>query len=182
MRELQARTNARLGVFSMAKRSLIVEGANTSIVRPSGDVEDTTLRTASAEFAVRFDEVPHLNHQKVVDILENIAADMASQMSAGLAEEVSDAAEKVGNVVSGEGKPFGVEKLFEVWDKIQIDFDAAGNPKWPSVSAAPEMLESFVNALRTLESHPVWRSRMEQLIVKKREEWRAREANRELAG
>jgi hypothetical protein len=182
MAEFRARLNAYLGIVSDAKRSFIVEGETTSIVRPDGAVEDTTLRRASAEATVPLDEVPALNHDKVRIILSKMADEMAAQISKGFFQDINNAVEKIGNVVSAEGKPPTADKIFEIWEKIHIAFNTDGTPQMPSIVVGTELVEPMRKIMAAIETDPTLRSRMDALMVKKFEEWRAREADRKLVG
>jgi hypothetical protein len=182
MAEFRARLNAFLGIVSEAKRSFIVEGETTAIVRPDGAVEDATLRRASAEAAVSLDDVPTLDHAKVRVILSQMATEMASQISKGFFQEISDAVEKIGNVVHAEGNPPTADKVFEIWEKIHIAFNADGSPQMPSIVVGPELVEPMRKVITAIETDAALRARMDALMMKKFEEWRVREADRKLVG
>ena len=77
------------------------------------------------------------------------------------------------------GKPLSVNSLFEVLEKIDRDFDEAGNPNELSVVAHPERLSSISKVISQAEADP---NRYQAIMERKKEEWRARESNRKLVG
>ena len=76
------------------------------------------------------------------------------------------------------GKPLSVNSLFEVLEKIDIDFDEAGNPNELGVVVHPERFSSISRVISQVKADP----RYQAIIERKREEWYAREGNRKLVG
>ena len=97
-------------------------------------------------------------------------------------EAIDKGVKRVGNVIDNRGKPIGVETLFSALEKIEIDFDSSGNPNMPQMISGSGAHESMVNAAKAIEESPDLKARWNRLLSTKREQWRAREANRELVG
>lgn len=74
------------------------------------------------------------------------------------------------------------EQILETLTQIQIDFRPDGTPILPDIHIHPDLADALRKALEELESDPDLRQQMKQLIVEKREAWRAREASRKLVG
>lgn len=185
-RKLQAafkqRVNAYLGAINEAPRSFIKEGRRVVTTRPDGRNEETELQTASAETSIRFDEVPHLSIQDRLTKLDEAARAMARQISEHAFGQINEAVERVGNVVDGGGKPLSPEVYLEVIEKIHLDFDANGKPRELSLVIPPHLEQRAKETLEKLRQVPVYSKRYQEVIDKKRLEWRDREAARRLVG
>jgi hypothetical protein len=171
-----------LGIVADVSRSIIHEGRRTAIVRNSGAVEETPLFQASAGFEIRPDEVPTISLQLLRDRMDQAARDMAKQRSEGFFKTIEDAVENIGNTVNGKGQAFTPELVFEMLEKMWIDFDAQGQPRLPTVTINPAQEPQVRRAFESIQTDPNLARRFTELIDKKREEWRAREASRKLVG
>jgi len=176
------RVNAYMGAINESPRYYIKEGRQVVTIRPDGRRDETELKAASAETSIRFDEVPRLTLRDRLAKLDEAAQEMARQISEHAFRQINEAVERVGNVVHGEGKPFGPDIFMEVIEKIQLDFDADGKPSEMMVVIPPSMGERARATLESLQQNPEYSKRYQELIEKKRMEWRDREAARKLVG
>lgn len=185
-RKLQAafkqRVNAYMGAINEAPRYFIKEGRRVVTIRPDGRNEETELQTASAETSIRFDEVPHLSIQDRLTKLDEAAPEMARQISEYAFGQINEAVERVGNVVYGGGKALSPEVYLEVIEKIHLDFDANGKPRELSLVIPPHLEQRAKETLEKLHQDPEYSKRYQEIIDKKRMEWRDREAARKLVG
>ena len=176
------RVNAYMGALNESPRYYIKEGRRVITIRPDGRRDETGLKQASAETTVRFEEVPRLSIQDRLIKLDEAARDMARQISEHAFGQINEAVERVGNVVSGGGKPLDPNILLAVYEKIQLDFDENGNPSELMMVIAPGMEQRAKEALERLHQDPEYSKRYKEIIDKKRMEWRDREASRRLVG
>jgi hypothetical protein len=137
---------------------------------------------ASAAFEIKAAEVPTMTIDVLVERMRHGAQDMAAQISKGSFQSISDAVDKVGNVVNGKGAPFSADLYLEALEKIQIDFGPDGKPRLPTVVVAPSKGPQIPRVLESLEKDPTLSAKFDRLIEKKREEWLVREASRKLVG
>lgn len=177
------RLNAYLGVIGEMPQYIIKEGSNPVTIRPDASRDETTLKAASAETIFKAEEIPHLTAEQRVARLDDVARDMANQMSSHAFATINKAIDKVGNVVNGKGKPFSPEAVFEVLEKIQLDFEADGvKHKELTVIIPPAMSDRVRETFEQIHQDSELSKRYKEIIDKKREEWRAREAARKLVG
>lgn len=176
------RLNAYLGVVGEVPRYIIKEGANPVTLRPDDSRDETKLQAASAETNFSIEEIPRLSVEQRITKLDDAAREMASQISSHAFATINEAVDKVGNVVDAKGKPFSPEAVFEVLEKIQLDFDEDGKHKEITVVIPPALSDRARETLIQLHSDPKLSLRYQEIIEKKREEWRAREAARKLVG
>jgi hypothetical protein len=113
--------------------------------------------------------------------IDGVAQKLADELAKNIYGVASEAAQEVGNVVKAHGKITG-EAILEVLEKIEIPFDDEGNPELPSIHIHPDMTETLKEALLSLRENPDLRARHEELLRRKKEIWRAREARRKLVG
>ena len=88
----------------------------------------------------------------------------------------SEAASGVGNVIKSTKKD-PLEKILEMIEKIDMDFDENGNPHPLALIVFDK---NFKKELKRRIVNPEIRKKSEQIMEKKRMEWRDRESNRKL--
>jgi len=69
-----------------------------------------------------------------------------------------------------------LDLIMTMWESMDIDFDETGNPRLPTIVASSKIREQLEKQEITDEQ----KERFEQLIERKRFEWRDRESNRKL--
>ncbi len=180
-RYLRNQINARLGVFNEASKHKAFEGNRMRVMRADGSVTDSEYKESSAELSVSLGEVPKLSIEDRLLRINNIAEKMAGQMSKHLFETLNKAIDSVGNVVDRKGKPFDVETVFEAFNTVQIEFDEAGNHNMSWVMP-PNLIEKAKKVFEQIDSDPVLKRRFDEMMERKRVEWRDREASRKLVG
>ncbi len=130
----------------------------------------------STRFEVNLKDVPNLTFEDIRKKFDLVAEDMASQMSQGLFQKIISSAQKI----DGKNQTFGIDMLLEALESIDIDFDNMGNPSSLSVIIPPQIAEKMKNDLPNWEKDPEHNARYEEIISRKRIEWRDRESNRKL--
>lgn len=167
-----------MGVFADVPTSVVVEGNNTVIIREDGSVEEIGFEGITAELQVNFAEVETMTHEMVLDKINRLAKEMAEKKAKFASEQIGKAAEDAGNVVSADGQPFSIDLLLEFLEEMAIDFDEAGNSSRLVLVAHPRLRPSIVKVMSQAEIDP----RYQELMERKKEEWRVRENNRKLVG
>ena len=180
-RLLHSLIRQRLGPLAEVPGYRVFEGTNPSIIRPDGTEDVTVLKPYGSEFEIKFEEVPHLTISDIYRRLDAMAQEMADAMAKTFYATMSEAAEQVGNVVKSSGR-ITPEAILEVLDKIELGFDEKGNPALTSVHIHPDMAETLKESILSLQNDPNLRLRYEEIIQRKREQWRVREAGRKLVG
>lgn len=179
---MRARSKALETVFAEVPRHRVFEGSRTTIARPDGSEDDTPFVEASSEFSISFDELPTLQLEDLLKKLDRIVEDLARQKAEHFFKTIREAAEKVGNTVDGKGQGLSPELYLKVLDTIWVEFESGGKPRLPTLVVGPQQRDTANSMLAELVSNPTLRKRFEGTIEKKREIWRAREADRELVG
>jgi hypothetical protein len=178
----EAQVGRHWGLFNEVRRVRYFEGDTHSLTREDGEVEKRPFTTIASEVTIEAGELPKLSLESALEKLDTAAADMARQNAQLFYGTISEAVEKVGNVVNAEGRRISASMILEMYEKLQIDFDRHGRPNLQQIHMPPELGERAEEALRELFNNPEMRRQFEALINAKREEWRAREARRKLVG
>ena len=176
--EMQQAHLTHMGPLADVPKSMIFEGDKHIVVREDNSIDEGSLENTRVKLEVKFDEVEKMNHEMVLDKINQAAKEMAGKTKRLAFEQIKKSVEEAGNVGSTGGKPLSVNSLFEVLEKIDRDFDEAGNPNELSVVAHTERLSSISRVISQAEADP----RYQAIMERKKEEWRARESNRKLVG
>jgi hypothetical protein len=179
---LRARHDFHLGPLSHINRIRFHEGDAYSLRRSSGEEEPGEFKEAAALITIKDEEVPAMTLESLLRKLDDAAQDMARQMAEGVYGSISAAMERVGNVVDAGGQRLTAQTILEALSKIQIDFNRDGSPRMPEMHIHPSLSEAVRLAGEELEKNGALKRQLRQLLVEKREEWRAREASRRLVG
>ncbi|MGO4478048.1 hypothetical protein AB4Z32_17510 [Massilia sp. 2TAF26] len=179
---LSNRIREHMGVIGELRSYFVKEGGRVVIIREDGSVDETTMNKASAELSLDYAEVPMLTHDDVLAKLDQIAQQMASQMSQRAFETINEAVEAVGNTVNAGGRPLGPDACLEILEKMHLDFNDDGTHREVTVVVHPECGKDAMAAFRQMTEDPEYSGRYKALIEKKWKEWCDREAARKLVG
>lgn len=172
---------ARAPAMAKSSRHRLFEGHKSTIVRPGGEEEDIELREFSAESVMPKTTILYASIAEILQCFIPIAESMATDHEKMFFDVMEQVTEKTGNIVDGGGQPLSFEGILKAFEAIQIDFDSHGNPRMPTMmigAALGPRIKELVNdpAVKDFEK------KQEEIINKKRLEWRDREANRTLVG
>jgi hypothetical protein len=179
---LRTRAHSKLGVFSKVGRVFVHEGNRMRTVRADGSVEETDFKTASAEMVIKRSEVPFLTPEARLAMLDKMADEMAEKMSKTLFESLNATLEAAGQTVDNRGKPLSIDVFLETLEKMDIEFDADGQPAGLQLVTGPAVAPAMQKIREQLQTDPEVQRRHRALMDRKRMEWRAREAARKLVG
>lgn len=179
---LKTRINNYLGPLSEIPRSKVFEGDGHTLTRSSGEREQITFQEYRAGFRVSDEELPTLSMDSLLERLDKTAEEMARQQAQSVFSQVSEAVERVGNVVDAEGKRISAQMILDVLSKMHVEFNSDLTPQWPTLFIPPGLSDALQLAQEEYESDPELKKQFSQLVERKREEWRAREASRKLVG
>jgi len=170
------------GPLSDVPQGRIFEGRRNIIVREDGSEDETKMQELSAETRISADEIRELHLPKLLQKLDDSVKEMAAAQAQHFYQTMSEGVEKVGNTIDGGGQPLTAELFLQAMEKIWIDFNADSSPQMPEVHISPNQTDNVKRMIERLESEPHLKRRFDQIMLKKREEWRAREADRKLVG
>jgi hypothetical protein len=173
--------NIHLGVFSEAQPTQMHEGGKHILVREDGSVDEMEPKRVEAVAELRLDvrEVEKLEAKEVWKTLDTIAEGLAKEKFKMFLDTIDEAVTKVGNVTTPGTST--LEQFFEATEKRMLDFDDDGRPgKTQLLVGSEKTAQKLQEVMDQIEADPELRRRYEAIIEKKREEWRDREAARNL--
>jgi len=181
-RYLRTQVNSRLGVFNESPKLIIHEGNRMRTVRADGSIDESELKQASAEMSINFEDIPNLALRDRLVKLNETADQMARQMSEHMFGTLNEILEKAGQVVDQKGKPLDAEAVFGLLETMEIEFDKGDGQMELSIVVPPALAPKMTEVFEHIHSDAILRSRYEEIILRKRMEWRDREADRKLVG
>lgn len=108
----------------------------------------------------------------VQDSVDKALPSLMSQIFGQMGEILREA----GQDIDAQGQPLSMGLLLKALEKIEIDFDADGKPKMPTLVVHPEMAKKLAETPPTPEEE----KQLEALIERKRQEFYARRRVRKL--
>jgi len=174
--------NSRIGFLAELPKSISFEGKRICIIKADGSIDDIDLKESSVEIELNLDEIPRITPNKLLEMIKDSADKMARKISNSMFESLNETLEKAGQSVDNQGKPLDAEAVFEVMEKLQLEFDETGNIDTLSLVVSPSLAPKAKHVLEQIKSDPTLRKRHDEIIGKKWLEWRDREATRKLVG
>lgn len=133
----------------------------------------------SVPFTLRWEDIPDLLGERLLQKTAEIAEGIGKQEMQGLFRAIDEATEKAGTKIDGEGKPMTAEKILQLIEMTQVDFDSAGRPTSTFV-IHPAMAETARKISEQIENDPELKARAEEIRRKHYHSWLDRENNRKL--
>jgi hypothetical protein len=177
---IQARSRRR-GILNQIATHIIHEGASNSISRGPLENEPTKMIEAGAETRMDFAEIESVDVNYILTKANEIADQFEKHFSIHLFETMDDATKKTGLRYDGGGRPLTNEAIMEALSQMHMDFDKSGNPNI-SIVTSPAMTTTLQKLQAEVDENPALRKRWDDMMEKKRDEFRTREINRNLAG
>jgi hypothetical protein len=170
------------GPVSGIARVRIFEGHEHTITRSDGETEPSLPREAKSQVSIGLDEIATLSLPQLLAKLDTAAREIGASQAKHLFETVSEAVEKTGNKIDARGERISSNLVLEALEKIEIDFRDDGTPMLPTLYIGPDLEEAMKKVSAEANESPAVKKRFDQIIARKKEAWRAREASRKLVG
>lgn len=170
-------------VFLMAQHPILSGIKITTSVHSGGMLymnKDAELKAPinrlSCETSIAHDAIYNFNIEDVCSSIYDLAEAFCLNMEKELLSTIGTITEFTGNTVDANGEAFNYESLLRVIEKIEIDFDESGNPKWPSMVMHPDTKVDF-----NLDLLDVYKPRFDEIIARKKELYYAKKGRRGLS-
>ena len=157
------------------------EGRGMRVIRPDDSESNSEVQLLSSTMEVRFDEVPDLTLEKTIAKFDEIILDMVRQQTGFALGRVSAEIPSTQSI-DAKGKKLDAELILEMLEAIQLEFYPDGHPHELHVIGSLFTEERLRAADEEFRNRPELQMRHDELMERKREEWRAREASRKLVG
>jgi hypothetical protein len=180
-RFLQQRVAFHQGVAGRFGRQRVFEGDTTFLRRSASDTETNHFKNFSGSRTLAAERIASMTLMDVLQELDALAAEMGAQSAKHFFESLDKTLEAAGQVDDAKGAKISPELILRMLERIEMNFDDAGQNHL-TVVIPPDMMGAFDAASRELDEDPVMREKHRELIERKREAWRVREASRRLVG
>ena len=138
-------------------------------------VEFETIKSEMS-FTLHQAEIVNSNFEALVLNLDDAADQGLKSLMPQVFAYLSRVCAATGNVIDGGGQPISFDHVLDMLDKIQIDFDKAGNPQMPTMVLSPDLFEKLRMRPPTQEQI----KRRDEIIKRKREEFDAQRRTRKI--
>lgn len=181
----RSRASSTSGIVGTLPRRDVCEGDRFILVREDGEVVESAFDTVSAEESFEARGAETLTLRQTFEMYVGLMGEIGKQEADSFVELANEEAESRGQVVEGAGRPLpeaileGVEKM--PFDPAPQDVDHLFLFQGVRLLLQGLDDEAVEKAREELKREP-YRARMERLLEKKREEYRASESSRKLVG
>ena len=173
---------SNMGPLANIPESMVFEGNQTVLIREDGSVDDRDPAVAITDIRVELSEVERMNPAIVLNKIDKAAEEMARQLGKAFYEEIGRLADEGDQVVAVDANAFSIDTYFEMLERIELDFDDAGNPGEIMAPVHPKHFPAVKAALEKAKGNPEAERRYHEIIERRREDFRVRESNRKLVG
>ncbi len=170
----------RKGVFSTIRQSRYFEGDSMKLVRGDGSMEERRFKKVEASVIVTKEQLEEKGFDLTKQTVLSLAEQMAEKQVGMMLSHLEEVTRNVGNVVDGKGQKFNAEMVFEMLEKVDINFDSNGIPKLPMMISNPSGVDTFRAVLDSLHEDRELKKRYDEIIEAKRKDWNDREGARKL--
>ena len=174
--------SASMGPLAGMPTYRVFEGNKSVWIREDGTKEVLEQKRAEAKIEINVKEYEEITPLEILNRIDIAAQELAIQRMKVALKKIDKAVEQTGNIVDTKGRPFSIEDYFKMIGAIWIDFDEKGKPILPSFLGEEKAKKSIIEVLLQLKSDAKCKKRFDELIEKKKEDWRDRESNRKLVG
>ena len=172
----------KLGPLSKARQSQVFEGDKFVTVRPDGTHHQMKFQTIESAITVKKEDLPVRDPAELLEKIDSAANEMGKkQLEMSLGTIADECGKDGGTFFRGDGE-LTPEKIFSVLDKMWIDFDDDDEPRMPDVICGPGAAERVGEVNQMIQDDPKLQKILEEIIKRKRTEFHARQARRQLVG
>jgi len=151
------------------------------VMRADQSESKTDAQQLSSMMEIKFDEIPELTFEKAIAKYDAMILDMVGKQT-GFALERMHENLPSSQTVDAKGKKLDAELILQMLETIELEFYPDGRPHELHVVGGLFSPERFKAVDEEFQSNPELQKRHDDLMERKRGEWRAREASRKLVG
>jgi len=156
------------------------EGRESSYQDEQGKIRKIDYQKKSVTISRHIEEARGMSLDEFIATAREPGTGMGNEMMKGLFEKLDEVTKETGNVVNAGGKGLTPDLFLDCLEKIQVDIGPDGNPQWPTLHMGPASHAQFQKVFPGWLKDPSFISRMEGIVLRKREEFYEREACRRL--
>ncbi|MGQ0834886.1 MAG: hypothetical protein ACT4O5_08205 [Gammaproteobacteria bacterium] len=171
----------QISPYSMVQTRYLHEGRMMQVMRPDDTQSQSELVQLSSPIEMKFDEIETLTLQKVLEKYDAVVTDMVRKQ-VGLVRERMSAEIPESQAVDARGRKLDADLVMETLEKMQIEFYPDGTPHELLLDGPPFARERMTAIEKEISESPELKRKFDDMMARKKEQWRAREASRKLVG
>src|SRR5258708_28502679 len=133
MKELRAGIDANAPMFSQIRAYVMAEGDTFSYQTFDGDIGRQKFKALTHRIEVKGDLAPEQLQAEMEKKFREMTEAVGRQFETSLFDTVREATEKTGLGFDAGGKPFHPSMLWDMLEKMDVDFDKKGQPILPTL-------------------------------------------------
>lgn len=180
-RTYMRRKAREISPYGAVQTRYIHEGRAMKVTRADQSESTSGMEQLSVHLEIKFDEIENLTLQKAIEKHDAMIVDMVRKQTHFIRERMSSEIPE-SQTLDAKGRKFDAQVVIEMFEKMQIDFYPDGTPHEIFVDGPVFTPERMAAVDKEFESNPELKKKFDEMMEKKKEEWRAREADRKLVG
>ena len=180
-RTYMRRRAREISPYGAVQTRYLHEGRAMKITRADRSESTSGMEQLSVLLDIKHDEIENLTLQKAIAKHDAMIVEMVQKQTDFIRERMSSEIPE-SQSLDGKGRKFDAQVLIELLEKMQIDFYPDGTPHELHVDGPLFTPESLAAVDKEFENNPELKRKFDEMMEKKKEEWRAREADRKLVG
>jgi len=176
LRATELAERAKAPLLARIKSFIQHEGAVHSYDRIGAKpVTDEGFEGIQVPVTVDVSEIPDLVGQKLVAKIDAVAEVLARKRMEMFYRKMEEVTQEVGNAIDMKGAPLTQDAFFTMLEKVDMEFGPDNLPTivWHTSPALAEVIGKW-------DHDPAFKNKYEELLNRKRNDWRDRESNRKL--
>lgn len=157
------------------------EGRAMKITRADQSESNSGMEQLSAHLEIKLDEIENLTLQKAIEKHDAMIAELVQKQTHFIRERMSSEIPE-SQILDAMGRRFDAQVVIEMLEKMHIEFYPNGTPHEIFVDGPLFTPERMAEVDKEFESNPELKRKFDEMMEKKKEEWRARETDRKLVG
>lgn len=166
-------------MLAQIPKSEVYEGDRHGISREDGSKDDRSFIQASGTVTIKSHEDRPVSLKEAELAFEEMALSFAKDMGVKFFQSLDAQLQEAGRATIHV--PLTADSFMDMIEGMWIEFDSDGQPHWPTMHGGQAACEKMELALAALRSSPVHLQRMQNIIIKKHNEWADRQNSKFLA-
>ena len=180
-RTYMRRKAREISPYGAVQTRYLHEGRAMKITRADQSESTSGMEQLSAHLEIKFDEIENMTLQKAIEKHDAMIVDLVRKQTHFIRERMSSEI-PASQTLDAKGRKLDAQVMFDLLEKMQIDFYPDGTPHALYVDGPLFTPERMAAAEKELESNPELKRKFDEMMEKKKVEWRDREADRKLVG
>ncbi len=179
--ELRRQFDGISGPFAETQKINLWEADRTQTQNEDGSIDERPLRHAEASSTISTEELERLPQEEILQRIYGTSVSLVAERNQFFLDSIDKFASDHGRVMRSDGE-ITTEAVLMLYEQVDIDFDEEGKPIHPSILAPGRMYGKANELFPELENNPDNAKKLNDILSRKYEEYRDREAARKLVG